>query len=138
MKKRVGGKVDAISGLTIETMWLAPVAVIMLVVSGSMSGLTIGTISPLHTIAMVATGVITAVPLLLFAAAARRLPLVNLGLVQYLTPILQFLIGVFVLGEAMPPARWAGFAIVWLALAVLTIDMVLASRASRRSALQPA
>ena len=136
VKKRVGGTVDAISGLTIETMWIAPIAIVMLIVAGSTTGLTIGTISTFHTIAIVGTGVITAVPLLLFAAAARRLPLVHLGLVQYLAPILQFLIGVFVLGEDMPPARWAGFAIVWLALALLTIDMIRTSRAGRKLALQ--
>ncbi|PRY67598.1 chloramphenicol-sensitive protein RarD [Glaciihabitans tibetensis] len=138
VKKRVGGKVDAISGLTIETMWISPIAIGMLIVVGSTAGLTIGTVSALHTTAMVATGVITAVPLLLFAAAARRMPLVHLGLVQYLAPILQFLIGVFVLGEDMPPARWAGFAIVWLALIVLTVDMLVASRAGRQASLQSA
>jgi chloramphenicol-sensitive protein RarD len=138
VKKRVGGTVDAISGLTIETMWIAPIAIIMIVVTASTTGLSIGTVSPGHTLAIVGTGVITAVPLLLFAAAARRLPLVHLGLVQYLAPILQFLIGVFVLGEDMPPARWVGFAIVWLALALLTIDMLSSSRTNRRLALQPA
>jgi chloramphenicol-sensitive protein RarD len=86
----------------------------------------------------VTTGVVTAVPLLFFASAARRLPLVYLGLTQYLAPILQFLFGVFVLGEDMPPARWAGFAIVWVALIVLTIDMLSSNRATRRQALATA
>lgn len=138
VKKRVGGQVDAISGLAIETMWIGPVAAIMLTVVGVTSGLTIGTISPLHTTAIIGTGVITAVPLLLFASAARRLPLVYLGLTQYLAPILQFLLGVFILGEEMPPARWAGFAIVWVALIVLTFDMVSSNRASRRLAVATA
>jgi chloramphenicol-sensitive protein RarD len=136
VKRRVGGRVDAISGLTIETMWIAPIAIGMLVVVGATSGLTIGTVSAGHTLALIGTGVITAVPLLLFAAAARRLSLVHLGLAQYLAPILQFLIGVFVLGEAMPPARWAGFAIVWLALVVLTVDMILSNRGARKLAPQ--
>ncbi|MET0989546.1 MAG: EamA family transporter RarD [Glaciihabitans sp.] len=134
VKKRVGGQVDAISGLAIETMWIAPVAAIMLLVVGVTSGLTLGTISPLHTTAIIGSGIITAVPLLLFASAARRLPLVYLGLTQYLAPILQFLLGVFILGEDMPPARWAGFALVWVALVLLTIDMVSSNRASRRLA----
>jgi chloramphenicol-sensitive protein RarD len=138
VKKRVGGTVDAISGLTIETMWIAPIAVGMLVVVASTGGLVMGTVSAGHTLAMFGTGIITAVPLLFFAAAARRLPLVHLGLVQYLAPILQFLFGVFVLGEDMPPARWAGFAIVWLALAILTFDMIRSSRAGRKLALQTA
>ena len=73
---------------------------------------------------------ITAVPLLLFAAAARRLPLVYLGLTQYLAPVLQFIFGVFVFHEPMPPARWIGFALVWIALIVLTIDMLRSNRAA--------
>ena len=132
IKKRVGGTVDAISGLAMETLWLAPIAVAMLIGVGLFSGLTIGTINPLHTTAMLATGIVTAVPLLFFASAARRLPLVYMGLTQYLAPILQFLTGVFLLGEDMPPARWAGFAIIWVALLVLSVDMVLSARANRR------
>jgi chloramphenicol-sensitive protein RarD len=134
VKKRVGGSVDAVSGLTIETLWLSPVALAMLIGVGATSGLTLGTISAAHTTAMLATGIVTAVPLLLFAAAARRLPLTYLGLTQYLAPVLQFLLGVFLLGEDMPPARWAGFALIWLALVVLTVDMFLAGRTSRRAA----
>jgi chloramphenicol-sensitive protein RarD len=126
--------VDAVSGLTIETLWLSPVALAMLIGVGATSGLTLGTISEAHTTAMLATGIVTAVPLLLFAAAARRLPLTYLGLTQYLAPVLQFLLGVFLLGEDMPPARWAGFALIWLALVVLTVDMFLAGRTSRRAA----
>lgn len=140
VKKRVGGTVDAISGLTLETLWLAPIAIAMLIFVASTDGLVIGTVSSLHTAAMVASGVITAVPLLFFAAAARRLPLVYLGLTQYLAPILQFLIGVFVLSEDMPPARWAGFAIVWIALLILTVDLLRTNHSGRvaRRALQPA
>jgi chloramphenicol-sensitive protein RarD len=134
IKKRVGGQVDAISGLTIETLWLSPVALVMLIAVGASSGLTFGTISPGHTTAMLLTGIVTAIPLLLFAAAARRLPLTYLGLTQYLTPVLQFLVGVFLLGEDMPPARWAGFALIWAALIVLTVDMFLAGRRGRRAA----
>jgi chloramphenicol-sensitive protein RarD len=132
IKKRVGGHLDALSGLTLETMWLAPVAVIQLVVVSMISGFTFGTVSPLHTIALIGTGVITAVPLLFFAAASRRLPLTTLGLVQYLAPVLQFIAGVVILQEPMPPERWLGFALVWLALIVLTIDMIVAGRAQRR------
>jgi chloramphenicol-sensitive protein RarD len=80
--------------------------------------------------------VVTAVPLIFFASAARRLPLTYLGLTQYLAPILQFVIGVFVLGEDMPPARWAGFALIWVALIILTIDMFASSRPPRRAALE--
>ena len=75
-------------------------------------------------------GVITVVPLALFGAAARRIPLSLLGLLQYLTPTLQLLCGVAILGEPLPPERLAGFVLVWVALAVLTVDML--RRARRR------
>jgi chloramphenicol-sensitive protein RarD len=122
IKKRVGDRVDALSGLTIETLWLAPIAVGQLIFVGMTTGLTIGTVSALQTVSMLLAGVVTAVPLLLFAGAARRLRLTTIGLTQYLTPILQFLIGVLLLHEALPPVRLIGFVLVWIALIVLTID----------------
>jgi chloramphenicol-sensitive protein RarD len=128
IKKRVGEKVDALSGLTIETLWLAPIAVGQLIFVGMTTGITIGNVSVLQTVSMLLAGVVTAVPLLLFAGAARRLPLTTIGLTQYLTPILQFLIGVLLLHEAMPPARLLGFILVWIALIVLTIDRFRAAR----------
>jgi chloramphenicol-sensitive protein RarD len=138
IKKRVGRSLDAVTGLTLETAWLAPVAVVQLVVVSGMSGLTFGTVSPWHTAGLLAAGVITAVPLLLFAAAARRLPLTVLGLIQFIGPVIQFLLGVFVLNEAMPFERFAGFGLVWVALIILTVDMVVSGRAPRRGSLEPA
>lgn len=133
IKKHVGPAVDAVSGLTIETAWLAPVAVVQLAVVGTSAGLTLGTVSLAHTLLLVSSGVLTAVPLLLFAAAARRLPLVYLGLIQYLAPVLQFVVGAFVLHESMPPARWIGFALVWVALVILSIDVFVAGHRVRRA-----
>ncbi|WP_120339390.1 EamA family transporter RarD [Cryobacterium soli] len=132
IKKRVGGRLDALTGLTLETMWLAPIAIVQLVVVSLLTGLTFGSVSPLHTIALVGSGVLTAVPLLFFAAASRRLPLSTLGLVQYVAPVLQLIVGVVVLQEPMPPERWLGFGLVWLALIVLTVDMIVAGRSQRR------
>ncbi|MFF2053096.1 EamA family transporter RarD [Leifsonia sp. NPDC058194] len=134
IKKRVGPTVDAVSGLTLETMWLTPVAVVQLVVVGMTTGITLGEYGVWHTVALAGAGVVTAVPLLFFAAASRRLPLVYMGFVQYITPLIQFLVGVFVLHEAMPPERWLGFGIVWLALIVLSTDMIASARATRRDA----
>ena len=131
IKKRVGGRVDAVSGLTIETMWLAPIAVAQLVFVGLTTGITIGHVSVLQTVAMCLAGVVTATPLLLFAGAARRLPLTMIGLTQYLTPLMQFLIGVLLLHEAMPLPRLIGFVLVWVALVVLTVDLFRSSRARR-------
>lgn len=124
IKKRVGGRVDAISGLTIETAVLSPLALGVILVLVAQGALTIGTISGLHTALMLSAGVATALPLLLFAAATRRLPLVYIGIVQYIAPIIQLLVGVVILREAMPPERWLGFGIVWLALVLLTGDML--------------
>lgn len=77
-----------------------------------------------HIALLVAAGPVTAVPLLLYGAAARRIPLTTLGTLMYLTPTLQFLWGVLVVGEAMPAERWAGFGLVWLALVAFTVDLV--------------
>lgn len=132
IKKRVGDEVDALTGLTLETAWLAPVAVVQLVVVAATSGLTFGTVSPWHTIGLVAAGVVTAVPLLLFASAARRVPLTIIGLLQFLAPVMQFLVGVFILREPMPPERLTGFALVWVALIMFVVDMLAAGRVRRR------
>ena len=137
IKKRVGPKVDAVSGLTLETAWLAPLAVGQLVFVGMTTGLTIGTAGAWHTVLLVSAGAVTAVPLLLFAAASRRLPLIYMGFIQYFAPFIQFLVGVFVLQEPMPPERWIGFGLVWLALIVLTFDLLRGVRASRRLVIEP-
>ncbi|MEV6206618.1 EamA family transporter RarD [Kitasatospora sp. NPDC051914] len=84
-----------------------------------------------HSGLLVLSGVITAIPLLCFGAAAVRVPLTTLGLLQYLAPVFQFLIGITVFHESMPPARWAGFALVWAALAVLTFDALRRVRSDR-------
>lgn len=138
IKKRVGPKVDAISGLTIETLWLAPLAVVQLVFVGMTTGLTIGTVSGWHTTLLLLAGAVTAVPLLLFAAASRRLPLIYMGFIQYFAPFIQFVVGVVVLQEPMPPERWIGFGLVWVALGVLTFDLLRGVRTSRRVVAEPA
>lgn len=135
VKKQVGKDVDAVSGLSLETAWLTPVAIVQLIIVAATAGLTFGTISVWHTVGMLGLGVVTAIPLLLFAAAARRLPLIYMGFIQYFAPVIQFLVGVLLLHEAMPPERWFGFSLVWLALVILTVDMVVAARASRRAQL---
>lgn len=135
VKKQVGKDVDAVSGLTLETVWLMPVAIVQLIVVAVTAGLTFGTVSTWHTIGMLGLGVVTAIPLLLFASAARRLPLIYLGFIQYFAPVIQFLVGVLLLHEAMPAERWFGFGLVWLALIILTVDMALSARSSRRSRL---
>lgn len=131
VKKRIGPAVDAVSGLTLETLWLTPVAIVVLVVVASTTGVTMGTVGWGHTILLLMVGVITAVPLLLFAAGARRVPLTVIGLLQFLTPFMQFIIGAWLLGEEMTVERWIGFGIVWLALIFLSIDSVVFARRRR-------
>lgn len=132
IKKKQGDRVDAVSGLTLETAWLTPVAIVQLVLVATTTGVTLGTVSPLHTILLCLTGVVTALPLLLFAAGARRVPLTVVGLLQFLTPIMQFIFGAAVMGEPMPLERWIGFGLVWIALIVLSIDMIRAMRRAHR------
>ncbi|MFJ9898640.1 EamA family transporter RarD [Streptomyces sp. NPDC091280] len=82
-----------------------------------------------HAALLASTGIVTALPLVCFGAAAIRVPLSTLGLLQYLAPVFQFLLGILYFHESMPPARWAGFTLVWLALVLLTTD---AWRTARR------
>ncbi|MDZ8170869.1 EamA family transporter RarD [Microbacterium xanthum] len=133
VKKRIGPSVDAVSGLTLESLWLAPVAVVQLTLVAMSTGITLGAAGPAHAVVLLLAGVVTATPLLFFAAGARRVPLTLIGLLQFVTPILQFAIGVWILQEPMPLERWIGFALVWIALAVLSIDSVIAARGSRRT-----
>jgi chloramphenicol-sensitive protein RarD len=120
IKKTVGA--GAVQSLTVETAALAVPALVYLGWLTAVGRATFGHVSVGHTLLLVCTGPVTAVPLLLFGAAATRLPLSMLGLLQYLAPVLQFLFGVLIFDEPVPPARLAGFALVWLALAALTAE----------------
>jgi chloramphenicol-sensitive protein RarD len=122
VKNRVGPKVDAVTSLSVETMVLAPVAAATMVFLGLSSSATLTTQGPGHFWLLAASGVLTAVPLLFFGASARRLPLTTIGLLQYVAPMLQFVVALLVFKEAMTPDRWIGFGVVWLALLVLTAD----------------
>jgi chloramphenicol-sensitive protein RarD len=133
IKKRLG--VPALDGLCLESSVLALPALAVILVLVARGESSFGHVSAGHTALVVISGVVTAVPLLLFAGAANRIPLSAIGLLQYLAPILQLACGVLVFHEPMPPARLAGFALVWLALAVFTIDGVRHVRATRRTAI---
>ncbi|GAA2970086.1 MULTISPECIES: EamA family transporter RarD [Streptomyces] len=89
-----------------------------------------------HGALLAATGVITAIPLICFGAAAIRVPLSVLGLLQYLAPVFQFALGILYFHEEMPPERWAGFALVWVALALLTWEALRTARRTRAEALR--
>ncbi|ABP52879.1 EamA family transporter RarD [Salinispora tropica] len=126
VKKRLG--LPAAQGLFVESAVLALPALAYLAWLGGTGGATFGAVSAGHTALLISAGAATAIPLLMFAGAANRLPFTSLGMLQYLAPILQLGCGVIIFREPMPPARLAGFALVWLALAVFTVDAVRAAR----------
>ncbi|MEY9962183.1 chloramphenicol-sensitive protein RarD [Streptacidiphilus sp. MAP12-16] len=134
IKKKVGlGGVESLAGETAFQFLPALGFLVYLGVSGSGTlGRTLpGSYGWGHTVLLLLCGVVTAVPLLAFGAAAVRVPLTMLGLLQYLAPVFQFLLGIAVFHERMPTARWVGFALVWAALAMLTWDALRQARRTR-------
>lgn len=127
IKKGVGDRVDALSGLTVETAVIAPVALGVLWIVGAQGDATFlargaDGLGWWHDVMMVATGTWTAGALLVFAAGARRLPLAITGMLQYIAPTMSFVLAVWYFHEPMPTGRWIGFAIVWVALVVFSVD----------------
>ncbi len=131
LKKSV--PVGAVTSLAVETLVLLPAALVGLAVFEASGDAAFLHGSAGRDVLLVSLGVVTAVPLLLFGSAARRIPLSLLGLLQYLTPTLQLLCGVLVFDEPMPPERLAGFVLVWVALTLLAVDAL----SSRRRAPEP-
>ena len=131
-KNKMGDLVTPLHSYTIETVFLTPVALLMLVAVAASGPVTFFTQGWLAAAGLAFYGVMTAVPLILFGVAAKNLPLSWIGLMQYLTPVLQFSLGVLYFQEEMPTARWYGFGLVWCALAILSVDML---RRVRRSQL---
>ncbi|MBK9433757.1 MAG: EamA family transporter RarD [Actinobacteria bacterium] len=131
VRKQAG--VQAVPALTVETGFQAPFALIYFGVLAATGTMTFGA-SPGNSVMLMTAGIATTIPLLLFGAAAIRLPLVALGLLQYLAPVLQFVIGITVFGEHMPLERWLGFVLVWFALSVFTFDVI---RNARRPIAEP-
>ena len=132
IKKRAG--VDGVQSLAFETAFLTPFALGYLAVLAANGSGTFATEGAGHAALLATAGIITAVPLMLFGTAAIRIPLAQLGLIQYLAPVLQFAIGVLIYSEPMPASRLAGFALVWVALAVFTWDAVQGTRRARFAA----
>ncbi|MBB2909065.1 chloramphenicol-sensitive protein RarD [Streptosporangium becharense] len=126
-------QVGAAESMTVETLVLLLPALGYLVYLGQQGTSTFGHVSAAHALLLAGGGVVTAVPLLCFTAAALRVPLTTIGLLQYIAPVLQFLCGVLIAREVMPPSRWIGFAIVWLALSVFTWDSLRTARRARQA-----
>jgi chloramphenicol-sensitive protein RarD len=114
--------VGAVESLAVETAVLAPLALGFLLLIGLAGTAEVGQHGVGHALLFTSTGIVTAVPLICFGAAATRVSLTTLGLLQYLAPVLQFLLGVLWFREEMPAARWVGFVLVWIALVVFTAE----------------
>ncbi|WP_315241453.1 EamA family transporter RarD [Rothia aeria] len=132
LKSRVGGTVAPVVSLSLETLLLIPVALLALVWVQGTGQSTMFT-TPGRFLLLASTGVVTAVPLIAFAAAAKRLPLTVIGMVQYVGPSIQFFLAVFVLKDHIGAEKWLGLSIIWVALVIFTADAVRASRTSRLS-----
>lgn len=131
VKNKVGGKVGALEGMTVETAVLTIPSLGFLLYLSSQGSATFIGFGPWHVVLLLATGPLTAIPLILFGAAARRIPLSWVGMLQYIAPTMQFILGVALFGEAMSTTRWIGFLIIWIAVILLCTDMVRQSRRPR-------
>jgi chloramphenicol-sensitive protein RarD len=122
MKKRAG--VGASEGLALETAILTPVALLWLAWLQVDGQAALGHQGWVNTVLLLGTGVVTTIPLLLFGGAATRIPMTTLGLLQYIAPVMQFMLGLWLFDEDMSAARWVGFSLVWVSLVLLTADSV--------------
>lgn len=123
--------VDAIPSLTIETLLLTPFFSAFMFYLNSKNDLSFTNGDLFHALWLTTAGVVTVIPLLLFGFAVVRIPLVAIGLLQALGPILQFLLGYYAFREPMTSARWIGFYLVWIAVIVFSYDAIKTSRLNR-------
>jgi chloramphenicol-sensitive protein RarD len=131
LKKKINS--GAVETLTLESAFLVLPAIGYLVYLQLVGRLTFGHLGLGHSLLLMSSGLVTAIPLLFFAAASTRVPLSTLGLIQYLAPTAQFLLGVWYFQEVMSPGRWVGFALVWVALMMLTGYGLFRSGVNRRA-----
>jgi chloramphenicol-sensitive protein RarD len=132
IKKQVG--VGSVESLTIETATLAPLALLVMLLAARNGSSALAGGDPSLVLLLILLGPVTAIPLLAFGGAATRIPLSTLGLMQYFTPVFQFLLGVFYFGEDMSTTRWLGFLLVWLSLVVMSVDGLRSARGNRNAA----
>jgi chloramphenicol-sensitive protein RarD len=129
-KNKLGGRVSAINSFAIESGLLMPLAILQITLLQISGGLQFAQNGPWGSAGLIFFGVMTAIPLILFGTAAKLLPLRYLGFIQYMTPIIQFGIAIFIFQEPMPAARWVGFALVWTGLVILIFDAIRPAKAS--------
>lgn len=123
-KKKLGGAISALNGFTLEAGMLLPFAAVIGIVLANTGGVEFGRAGFGPSLILIGFGVITAIPLIMFGAAASRIPLTMLGFIQYLTPTVIFVLGLTYFGEEFPPARWLGFFMIWACLAILGLDAI--------------
>jgi chloramphenicol-sensitive protein RarD len=136
LKKKV--RLPSLEGLTLETALMTPLALLYLGWLQMQGTAAFGHVDWATNLWLIGAGVVTAVPLLFFAAAAQRIPLSTIGILQYIAPTIQFLIGIFVYHEAFDRTRLIGFSLIWLALGIYTVDGVHRQRARARARAQAA
>ena len=131
-KNKLGGKVSALNSFAIESSFVLPVAAVQLLLVHLIGGgIMFASQGVAGAAGLAMYGALTAIPLILFGAAAQHLPLRFMGFMQYLTPIIQFTLGLVVFQEPMPTARWLGFSLVWVSLVILSADMLRLRQKSR-------
>ena len=124
VKSRIGGSITPLTGYSVETALLLPIAVVQGAVIASLDGLKIGTDGTWSWAGLMLFGFLTAIPLILFGSAAKYLPLSYVGFLQYMTPIIQFILALTVFHEEMPVGNWLGFGLVWVGLAFLSVHVI--------------
>lgn len=128
-KNKLGGQVTALTSFAIEAGMVVPIGILQLILIQSIGGgLQFAAHGGMGAFGLAFYGVLTAIPLILFGSAAKYVPLRFIGFMQYISPLLQFLVGILYLHEPMPGARWFGFILVWCALGVLIFEAIRGSR----------
>lgn len=125
--------IGSLEGLTLETSIAAVPALAFLIFLETTGSASFGHPVGLTTILLATSGLVTAIPLLLFASGARKITMILLGVLQYIAPTLQFILGITFFGEAVTPQRLVGFALIWLALVIYTVEGLITSGRSARA-----
>ncbi len=133
LKKQV--PLSSAQSLTAEAAIMSPLALAYLIYLSVQHQSTFSSVNPTHTALLIFSGIATAIPLLLFGAGAKRIPLTTVGLVQYITPCMQMLTAVFINQEQLSPAQWAAYCLIWVAVAIFITDLLIRHRKRHRNSL---
>ncbi|WP_415896282.1 EamA family transporter RarD [Neptuniibacter sp. QD72_48] len=129
--------IDSITGLLVETLWLFPMALVYMIWLSSQNNFVLLNGSTEVQVLLLAAGLVTSLPLIAFAAGARRLSLTMVGLLQYIGPSIAFLIAVFYYNEPMDQDRLITFVMIWIALAIFSVEGVLVQQRKKQDLITP-